>query len=170
MVDPASGTHIDVSTTEPGVQFYTGNFLDGSVKGKGGKPYNFRDGFCLETQHFPDSPNHPSFPSTLVDSWHTAQEYRRYTGLECRKHEQSYRPADSCSGAVVRGSVLERWSEKKANDWYAKQPWLVGANYLPAMRSTSSRCGRRTHSIRSESIWNSAGLKHRHEYHARLPS
>jgi len=66
VVDPASGRTLDVSTTEPGVQFYTGNFLDGKVKGKGGKPYNFRGAFCLETQHFPDSPNHPSFPTTKL--------------------------------------------------------------------------------------------------------
>lgn len=66
VVDPASGRTLDVSTTEPGVQFYTGNFLDGTVKGKGGKAYNFRGAFCLETQHFPDSPNHPSFPTTKL--------------------------------------------------------------------------------------------------------
>lgn len=64
--DPASGRQLEVRTTEPGVQFYTGNFLDGSVIGKGGVRYGRRAGFCLETQHFPDSPNHPSFPSTLL--------------------------------------------------------------------------------------------------------
>jgi aldose 1-epimerase len=57
---------MEVFTTEPGVQFYTGNFLDGSVHGKDGKVYNHRFGFCLETQHFPDSPNHPAFPSTIL--------------------------------------------------------------------------------------------------------
>jgi aldose 1-epimerase len=51
-------------TDQPGVQFYTGNFLDGSITGKGGKVYGHRSGLCLETQHFPDSPNHPKFPST----------------------------------------------------------------------------------------------------------
>ncbi len=51
---------------EPGVQFYTGNFLDGTLTGKGGKTYQQRAGFCLETQHFPDSPNKPSFPSTAL--------------------------------------------------------------------------------------------------------
>jgi aldose 1-epimerase len=54
-----------VLTTEPGVQFYSGNFLDGS-SGKGNKPYPQRSAFCLETQHFPDSPNHPNFPRTLL--------------------------------------------------------------------------------------------------------
>jgi aldose 1-epimerase len=63
--DPKSGRKLEVLTTEPGVQFYSGNFLDGA-KGKGGKPYPHRAAFCLETQHFPDSPNHPNFPSTLL--------------------------------------------------------------------------------------------------------
>jgi aldose 1-epimerase len=61
-----TGRVMEVLTTEPGVQFYTGNFLDGSVKGKGGKPYLLRNGFCLETQHFPDSPNKPEFPSVVL--------------------------------------------------------------------------------------------------------
>jgi aldose 1-epimerase len=57
---------MEVYTTEPGVQFYTGNFLDGSIIGKGGKRYAHRSGFCLETQHFPDSPNHPNFPPVIL--------------------------------------------------------------------------------------------------------
>ena len=60
--DPHSGRVLEVSTTEPGIQLYTGNFLDG-IHGKDGKVYNRRYAFCLETQHFPDSPNHPNFPS-----------------------------------------------------------------------------------------------------------
>jgi aldose 1-epimerase len=64
--EPTTGRTLDVATTEPGVQFYTGNFLDGSNVGKGGIPYQKRFGFCLETQHFPDSPNNPDFPSTIV--------------------------------------------------------------------------------------------------------
>jgi galactose mutarotase-like enzyme len=66
LVEPNSGRTLDVSTTEPGLQFYSGNFLDGSIKGKGGRVYAHRTGLCLETQHFPDSPNHPSFPSTIL--------------------------------------------------------------------------------------------------------
>jgi aldose 1-epimerase len=62
--DPKSGRELQVLTTEPGVQFYTGNMLDGTIHGKGGKIYKRRYAFCLETQHFPDSPNHPNFPST----------------------------------------------------------------------------------------------------------
>lgn len=66
VVEPKSGRVMDVLTTEPGVQLYSGNFLDGSKIGKGGKPIEFRTGFCLETQHFPDSPNQPQFPTTTL--------------------------------------------------------------------------------------------------------
>jgi aldose 1-epimerase len=66
VTEPKSGRTLDVATTEPGVQFYTGNFLDGSVRGKGGTAYAHRSALCLETQHFPDSPNKPQFPSTIL--------------------------------------------------------------------------------------------------------
>jgi aldose 1-epimerase len=66
LVDPVSGRTLDVATTEPGIQFYSGNFLDGSIKGKKGRVYAHRWGLCLETQHFPDSPNKPQFPSTTL--------------------------------------------------------------------------------------------------------
>ncbi len=66
VVEPTSGRTLDVSTTQPGLQFYSGNFLDGTIKGKGGRAYEHRSGLCLETQHFPDSPNHPNFPSTIL--------------------------------------------------------------------------------------------------------
>ena len=64
--EPSSGRVMEIYTTEPGIQFYCGNFLDGRLKGKSGKPYVHRGGFCLETQHFPDSPNQPNFPSTIL--------------------------------------------------------------------------------------------------------
>jgi len=64
--EPLSGRTLDVSTTEPGLQFYSGNFLDGTIRGKGDHVYTRRSALCLETQHFPDSPNHPNFPSTIV--------------------------------------------------------------------------------------------------------
>jgi aldose 1-epimerase len=64
--DPSSGRQLTVLTTEPGLQFYSGNFLDGTIKGKGGHVYAHRSGLCLETQHFPDSPNKPNFPSTIL--------------------------------------------------------------------------------------------------------
>jgi aldose 1-epimerase len=63
VVEPESGRSLECWTTEPGLQFYTGNFLD-NVKGKGGAVHTLHGGFCLETQHWPDSPNHPDFPST----------------------------------------------------------------------------------------------------------
>ena len=66
VVEPATGRVLEIRTTEPGVQFYSGNFLDGSSVGKKGAALAYRTGFCLETQHFPDSPNHANFPSTAL--------------------------------------------------------------------------------------------------------
>ncbi len=65
--EPSSGRVMEVLTTEPGLQFYSGNFLNGTNRGKGGLVYQFRTGFCLESQHFPDSPNRPEFPSTTLE-------------------------------------------------------------------------------------------------------
>ena len=76
VVEPSTGRTLEVRTTEPGVQFYSGNFLDGSITGKGGSVYRFRYGFCLETQHYPDSPNHSNFPSTIL---RPGQQYRSRT-------------------------------------------------------------------------------------------
>ncbi len=76
VVEPKSGRTLDVSTTEPGMQFYAGNFLDGKLIGKGGQSYGRRSGFCLETQHFPDSPNKAGFPTTLLKP---GQEYKSRT-------------------------------------------------------------------------------------------
>ncbi|HJZ75614.1 MAG TPA: aldose epimerase family protein [Vicinamibacterales bacterium] len=64
--EPSTGRTLDVSTTEPGVQFYTGNFLDGTITGTMGRVYKRRSGLCLETQHFPDSPNQSAFPTTIL--------------------------------------------------------------------------------------------------------
>ncbi|HEY1861080.1 MAG TPA: aldose epimerase family protein [Gemmataceae bacterium] len=71
--EPKTGRVMEVLTTEPGVQFYTGNFLDGSNKGKGGVAYKKHGAFCLETQHYPDSVNHPKFPSTILKPGETFQ-------------------------------------------------------------------------------------------------
>ncbi len=73
VLEPTSGRVMEVHTTEPGMQFYSGNFLDGSLKGKKGMVYHHRFGFALETQHFPDSPNQPKFPSTIL---RPGEEYR----------------------------------------------------------------------------------------------
>ena len=67
LFDPGSGRFMEVFTTEPGIQFYSGNFLDGSITGKRGAVYKFRTGLCLETQHYPDSPNRPEFPTTALN-------------------------------------------------------------------------------------------------------
>jgi aldose 1-epimerase len=77
--DPKSGRVLQVFTLEPGIQFYSGNFLDGTVRGKAGKLYAHRTGFCLETQHFPDSPNHANFPSTTLkpgQTYHSTTIFR----------------------------------------------------------------------------------------------
>lgn len=74
--EPASGRFMEVHTDQPGIQFYAGNFLDGTGTGKNGKPYQHRTGFCLETQHFPDSPNKPEFPSVRLNPGDT---YRHTT-------------------------------------------------------------------------------------------
>jgi aldose 1-epimerase len=77
--EPRTGRVMEVWTTEPGLQFYTGNFLDGTLKGKGGKAYGLRGAFCMETQHYPDSPNKPAFPTTELKpgaTYHTTTSYR----------------------------------------------------------------------------------------------
>jgi len=76
VVEPVTGRTMTISTTEPGIQFYSGNFLKGDLKGKGGRVYPHRSGFCLETQHYPDSPNHANFPSTVL---RPGEEYKSQT-------------------------------------------------------------------------------------------
>jgi aldose 1-epimerase len=81
VTEPTSGRVMEVHTTQPGVQFYTGNFLDGTLTGKGGKVYQKRYGFCLETQHYPDSPNQPAFPTTTLKpgETHTSTTVYRFS-------------------------------------------------------------------------------------------
>jgi aldose 1-epimerase len=76
LYEPTSGRALEILTTEPGIQFYSGNFLDGSFIGKNGIAYEKYTGLCLEPQHFPDAPNHPNFPSTVLRS---GEEYRHQT-------------------------------------------------------------------------------------------
>jgi aldose 1-epimerase len=76
VVDAGTGRTLDVSTTEPGLQFYSGNSLDDTITGKAGRAYGHRSGFTLETQHYPDSPNQPGFPSTIL---RPGQRYRSRT-------------------------------------------------------------------------------------------
>jgi aldose 1-epimerase len=83
VVDPESGRTLTVTTTEPGVQFYSGNFLDGTLTGKFGVKYPKNAALCLETQHFPDSPNQPKFPSTLLKPGQTLHSSTVFTfGVE----------------------------------------------------------------------------------------
>lgn len=77
--EPTTGRVMEIHTSEPGVQFYTGNFLDGSITGKDGRAYQRRYGFCLETQHFPDSPNKPEFPSTILRPGETYESRTIFT-------------------------------------------------------------------------------------------
>ena len=78
LYDPVSGRHLIVKTTQPGIQFYTGNFLDGTLTGRGGKKVVKHGALCLETQHFPDSPNQPSFPNSILGPGQTFHETTVY--------------------------------------------------------------------------------------------
>lgn len=81
LYEPTTGRAIEVSTTEPGIQFYSGNFLDGTLTGKGGVVYQQRTGLCLETQHYPDSPNRPAFPSVVLNPGETYKSTTSYRFL-----------------------------------------------------------------------------------------
>jgi aldose 1-epimerase len=77
--EPRSGRVMEVITTQPGMQFYSGNYLDGTLVGRNGRAYMKNSGLCLEAQHFPDSPNQPNFPSTVLragDKYHHTTIYR----------------------------------------------------------------------------------------------
>jgi aldose 1-epimerase len=80
-MEPTSGRIMEVYSTEPGIQLYTGNFLDGTITGKDGAVYQHRFGFCLETQHYPDSPNQPEFPSTVLEPGETYESSTVYKFL-----------------------------------------------------------------------------------------
>jgi aldose 1-epimerase len=79
VIEPTTRRALEAWTEEPGVQFYGGNFLDGTLVGKAGRPYVRRGGLCLETQHYPDSPNQPAFPSTILrpgETYRTATVFK----------------------------------------------------------------------------------------------
>jgi len=78
LYDPISGRYMEVHTTEPGIQFYSANYLDGTLKGHNGIEYKKHHALCLETQHFPDSPNHPHFPSTILKPGETYFQFTQY--------------------------------------------------------------------------------------------
>ncbi len=125
---PLTGIRMDVWTTEPGLQFYGGNFLAGKDRGKSGRAYAHRALFCLETQHFPDSPNQPDFPSTTLrpgDHYGQTTAYRFSTAAQLNVSAPPP-PAPQSSEAIIK------WSAKRANGWYSRQPWFVGADFIPA--------------------------------------
>ena len=96
--DPRSGRVLELLTTQPGLQVYTGNFLTGAVMGKGRRLYRQGDGIALETQHFPDSPNHPQFPSTLLEAdcvWSSTTIYRFFTPIKLQHRALSDNNAQS---------------------------------------------------------------------------
>ena len=115
---------MEVFTTEPGIQFYTGNFLDGTIKGKGGVVYKKHAGLCLETQHFPDSVNHPDFPSTILRPGET---YRSDDGLQ------------------VLGEVILR-ADESAN----RLRQLPGVGQNPAADAAGSPCAYESGTIELE--------------------
>lgn len=122
------GIRMDVYTTEPGIQFYGGNFLTGKYNGKSGRPYRHRSLFCLETQHFPDSPNQPAFPSCTLrpgDRYHQTTVYGFYSGNLALSSGKIKWPADT---SLSRS----RWTPDQAIGWYRYQRWPVGVNYIPA--------------------------------------
>ena len=89
LVDPSSGRELTIMTKEPGIQFYSGNFLDGTLYGTSGRQYRQGDGLALETQHFPDSPNNANFPSTQLDpgqTYETTTVYAFSTGGGNKHH------------------------------------------------------------------------------------
>lgn len=136
---PASGIFMEISTTEPGLQFYGGNFLDGKNTGKSGRPYRHRSLFCLETQHFPDSPNRPGFPSTTLrpgDRYSQTTVYR-FSAIRSGQNESPWSnvvPAYITwdTDPATRETGRAQFSPAGANTWYHYQPWLVGVNYIPA--------------------------------------
>ena len=87
--DPDSGRALTVWTTEPGIQFYSGNFLDGTLYGTSGRAYRQGDGLALETQHYPDSPNKPQFPSTRLDPGDTYETTTIYA-FSASGHKQGH--------------------------------------------------------------------------------
>ncbi|MCK6695844.1 MAG: galactose mutarotase, partial [Thermoanaerobaculia bacterium] len=129
---PGNGIEMLLETTEPGLQFYGGNFLTGKYKGKSGRPYGHRSLFCLEPQHFPDSPNQPAFPAVSL------RPGDRYSQTTLLRFAINFKEAVEASGPLLAeervwqpGDRLQ-FSPAQANNWRQNQSWLVGANYIPA--------------------------------------
>ncbi len=113
VTEPSTGRTMEVLTTQPGVQFYTGNFLDGTLKGKGGKVYAHRSAFCLETQHFPDSPNKPEFPTSELKP---GEEYKHTTVYKFSSGVRSRCDAGTCTAAAAARAGSPQGSAAAAQD------------------------------------------------------
>ena len=126
VVEPSTGRVMEVFTTEPGMQFYTGNFLTGEHPGKSGVPYHFRHGFCLETQHFPDSPNQPAFPNAILRPGETLKSrtvYRFSGSVRPPIHRMSkISPASLMLLLILVGSGLGWWLTQQSASPAADQP------------------------------------------------
>jgi galactose mutarotase-like enzyme len=128
---PTSGISMELATTEPGLQFYGGNFLQGKDRGKTGKPYLFRSLFCLEPQHFPNSPNDRNQPSTSLRPGDRYVHISTYTF----RNDMAFSPMRKVrdrSAEVAQQPTPERWTTAQADEWHNAQPWRVGANFVPA--------------------------------------
>ena len=96
--EPASGRVMEVSSTEPGLQFYSGNFLDGTITGKGGKVYPRRSGFCMEPQHYPDSPNKPMFPVHRIEAGPDLSEHHHLQVLAYQMNRAGFQSRSATLG------------------------------------------------------------------------
>ena len=121
---------MEVLTTEPGVQFYTGNFLDGTNVGKGGAVYKQYNGFCLETQNFPDSPNQPEFPSITLQP---GEEYRQTTVYKFRRRSELVR------GRATESARARRRSEEPSSSCALLVSRLCGSVFVSISSHHSSR-------------------------------
>lgn len=124
-----TGISMELHTTEPGVQFYGGNFLAGKDRGKSGRPYPFRSLFCLEPQHYPNSPNDRNQPSTVLRPGDRYVHQSAYVFRSDIPYQVSRKPQNAPTTAPATPAV---WSSDRANAWYRQQPWRVGANFIPA--------------------------------------
>ena len=131
--EPTTGRVLEVWSTEPGLQFYSGNFLDGKLTGKGGWVYQFRNGFCMEPQHYPDSPNQPNFPSVVLKP-------ARFTGTpsssssQCRSRANRQRPVCGYMNTIDL-SQFEVWLATGSQNLY-------GAEVLKKVAANSAQVGR----------------------------
>ena len=142
VTDPKTGRSMDVRTTEPAVQFYSGNFLDGTIKNRNGVPYPAHAAFCLETQHYPDSVNHPNFPSTILEP---GQMYRRRRSTRSRqpvnKDQGSglrvSRALPICARPSARTSALPPNATRKCAGAWKNRPGTTSVSKARASRSTN---------------------------------